>query len=46
MNNTKNPINVAIKNSSSFRYKGSILGKATDADVDERSLKNAKVVIP
>ena len=46
MNNTKNPINVAINNSSSFKYKVSILGKATDADVDERSLKNAKVVIP
>ena len=37
MNDAENPINVAIDNSSSFKYKSSS---------DDRLLKNAKVVVP
>ena len=40
MNNTRNPINVSTRNSSSFKYKSSVLGKLTDDEV----LKNAKIV--
>ena len=32
MNNAENPNNVALDNSSYFKYKASILGKAADAD--------------
>ena len=46
MNDAGNPNNVALDNSTSFKYKASLLGKATDADGDDRSLKNAKIVIP
>ena len=45
MNNAGNPNNVALDNSTSFKYKGSLLGKATDADGDDRSLKNTKIVV-
>ena len=45
-NNVGNPLNVALNNSSSFKYKASLLRKATDGDGDDRSLKNAKIVIP
>ena len=44
MNGTRNPLNVALDNSTSFRYKASLLGKANDADGDDRLLKNAKIV--
>ena len=37
MNNTGNPNNVALDNSTYFKYKTSILGKATDADDNDRS---------
>ena len=40
MNNARNPIKVVLDNSTSFKYKASHLGKATDADGNERSLKN------
>ena len=30
----------------SFKYKASLLGKATDADCNDRSLKNKEIVIP
>ena len=33
MNNAKNPLNVPLNNSTSFKYKATFLGKATDADV-------------
>ena len=33
MNDAGNPNNVASDNSTSFKYKASLLGKATDADV-------------
>ena len=46
MNNAGNPNNVALDNSTSFKYKASLLGKATDADVNDRSLKNTKRVVP
>ena len=41
MNDAVNPLNVALNNSTSFKYKASLLGKATDADDNDRSLKNA-----
>ena len=37
--NDGNPLNVALDNSTSFKYKASILGKAGDADGKDRSLK-------
>ena len=46
MNDNNNPLNVALDNSASFKYKASLLGKAADADGNDRSLKNAKIVVP
>ena len=46
MNNNGISLNVALSNSSSFKYKASLLGKATDADDNDRSLKNTKIVVP
>ena len=46
MNDDKNSSNVALDNSGSFKYKACLLGKATDADGNDRSLKNAKTVVP
>ena len=46
MNDNNNPLNVALDNSTSFKYKSSLLGKATDADGNDRSLKDAKIVVP
>ena len=46
MNNAGNPNNVALDNSTSFKYKSSLLEKATDADGSDRSLKNTKIVVP
>ena len=45
MNDNNNLLNVALDNSTSFKYKASLLGKATDADGNDRSLKNAKIVV-
>ena len=42
MNDDKIPLN----NSTSFKYKASLLGKAADVDGNDRSLKNTKTVIP
>ena len=43
MNNAGNPNNVALDNSTSFKYKASLLGKAyDDDDGNDRSLKNQK----
>ena len=44
--NAENPINVALDNSSSFKYKSGILGKATAVDGNDRSFKNVKIVLP
>ena len=46
MNNAGNPNNVASDNSTSFKCKTSLLGKATDADGNDSSLKNTKIVVP
>ena len=46
MNDAGNPNNVALDNSKSFKYKASLSGKATDADGNDRSLKNTKIVVP
>ena len=46
MNNAGNHLNVALGNSTSFKYKANLLGKATDADGNDRSLKNIKLVYP
>ena len=42
MNDAENPLNVALDNSTSFKYKASLLGKATDANGNDRSLKIQK----
>ena len=42
MNNVGNPNNVALDNSTSFKYKASLFGKATHADGNDRSLKKYK----
>ena len=43
--NAGNPDNVALDNLTSFKYKAS-LGKVTDADGNDRSLRNTKIVVP
>ena len=37
--NGRNPLSVALDNSTSFKYKSSLLGKATDSDGNDRSLE-------
>ena len=39
INGSENPSNVALDSSKSFKYKASLLGKATGADGNDRSLK-------
>ena len=46
MNNNGNPLNVALDNSTSFKYKASLLEKADNVDGNDRSLKNTKIVVP
>ena len=47
INNDGNPLNVVLDNSTSFKYKASLLGKADDAAADDdRPLKNIKLVVP
>ena len=46
MNDAGNPNNVALDNSTAFKYKASLLGKATDADGNDRSLKKTKIEVP
>ena len=46
INDAGNTLNVALENSTSFKYKASPLGKETDADCNNRSLKNTKIVVP
>ena len=43
--NDRNPLNVTLDNSTSFKYKASLSGKATDANGNNRSLKNIKLVV-
>ena len=42
MNNAGNPLNVALDNSTSFKYKASLLGKTAHPDGNDRSLKKYK----
>ena len=42
MNNAENPLNVGLDNSTSFKYKASLLGKTGAADGNDRSLKKCK----
>ena len=46
MNDNNNPLNVALDNSVSVKCKASLLGKATDADGNDKSLRNANIVVP
>ena len=46
MNDAGNSNNVALENLRFFKYKESLLGKAADADGNDRSLKNTKIVVP
>ena len=46
MNDAENPLNVALDNPTSFKYKAYLLGKATDADGNGRSLSNTKIIVP
>ena len=46
INDAGNPNKIALDNSTSFKYKASLLGKATDADGNDRSLKNTKIAVP
>ena len=39
-NDDGNILNFALDNSTSFKYKASLLGKADDADGNDKSLKN------
>ena len=45
INDAGNTLNAALDNSTSFKYKASVLGKATDADGNDRPLKNTKIVV-
>ena len=45
LNDAGNTLNVALDNSTSFKYKASLLGKADDADGNDSSLKSAKIVV-
>ena len=46
MNNAGNSNNVALDNSTSFKHKASLLGKADDDFGNDRSLENAKILVP
>ena len=46
MNDAANTLNVALDSSTYFKYKANLLGKATDADSNDRSLQNTKIVLP
>ena len=42
MDDARNPINIVMNTSTSFKYKANLLGKADDADGNDRSLKKCK----
>ena len=42
MKDAGNPLNVALDKSASLKYKANLLGKASDADGNDRSLKKCK----
>ena len=43
MSDAENPLNVALDNSTSLKYKASLLEKAADADGNERSFNKRKI---
>ena len=43
ISDARNLLNVALHNSTSFQYKASLLWKATDADGNDKSLKNTNL---
>ena len=45
MNDAENPLNVALDNSTFFKYKASLLGKSIDDDGNDRSLRNVKIIV-
>ena len=45
MNDAENHNNIVLDNSVFFKYKASLLGKATDADGNDKSLRNTKIVV-
>ena len=46
MNDAENPLNVALDSSTCVKYKANLLGKTTDADGNDRLLKDTKIVVP
>ena len=44
--NDGNLLNVALNNSTSFKHRAILLGKAGGADGNDRLLKNTKIVVP
>ena len=46
INDAGSALNVALDKPTSFKYKASLLGKATDADGNDRSFKNTKIFVP
>ena len=46
MNDARNHLNVTLDNSTSFKNRAILLGKANDADGNDRLLKNVKIVVP
>ena len=46
INDAENPSNVALYNSTSIKYKASLLGKAAHTNGNDRSLKDTKIVVP
>ena len=45
MNNAGSTLNVALDNSTSFKYKASLLGKVDDDDGNDKSLRNTKIEV-
>ena len=45
-NGSRNLLSFTLNNSLPFKYKANLLGKATDDDGNDRSLKNTKIVVP
>ena len=46
VNDVGNPNNAALDNSTSYKYKASLLRKAPDVDGNDRLLKNTKIILP
>ena len=46
MTDARNPLNTALDSLNSFKYKASLLRNADDAENNDKSLKNPKIVLP